>query len=98
MVHSGRTWFSCTNFSSSLWHVTLYSQVWAFHNDMDTSIDQIKDNDITYAYQLYPLSKVKEEVVAYKEKKEKEEEEKKKQTSDSKAGGGSGSASDSSPS
>ena len=98
MVHSGRTWFSCTNFSSSLWHVTLYSQVWAFHNDMDKSIDQIKDNDITYAYQLYPLSKVKEEVVAYKEKKEKEEEEKKKQTSDSNAGGGSGTASDSSPS
>ena len=44
---------------------------------MDSSIDSIKDRDITYAYQVFPLDKVKEEVVAYKAKKEKEEQEKK---------------------
>ena len=52
---------------------------------MDSSIDSIKDRDITYAYQMFPLDKVKEEVVAYKAKKEKEEQEK-KQTSSSEDG------------
>ena len=44
---------------------------------MDSSIDLIKDRDITYAYQMFPLDKVKEEVVSYKAKKEKGEQEKK---------------------
>jgi len=56
---------------------------------MDSSIDSIKDRDITYAYQMFPLDKVKEEVVAYKAKKEKEEQEKKQTASSSDDGNSS---------
>lgn len=44
---------------------------------MDSSIDKIQDKDVTYAYQVFPLDKAKEEIVAYKAKKEKEEQEEK---------------------
>ena len=36
--------------------------MWKFLDDMDSSIDCIKDRDVTYAYQMYPLDKVKEKV------------------------------------
>ena len=55
---------------------------------MDSSIDCIKVKDVTFAYQMFPLDKVKKEVVAYKAKKEKEDQEK-KQTSSSKDGNSS---------
>jgi len=43
-----------------------------FFNDMDASISRISPRGPTYAYQLYPLDKVKEEFAAYKVKKDME--------------------------
>jgi hypothetical protein len=40
---------------------------------MNDAIDGIKDNDETYAYQLYPLRKVKEEVTAYRNRCQQEQ-------------------------
>lgn len=34
---------------------------------MDEAIDIIKDSDVTYAFQLYPINKVREEVATYRE-------------------------------
>jgi len=56
---------------------------------MESSINLIKDKDVTYAYQVFPLDKVKEEVVAYKAKTEKEEQEKKQTASSSEDGNSS---------
>jgi hypothetical protein len=40
---------------------------------MDHSIDGIKDNDVTYAYQLYPSRRVKEEVSAYRDQRQQQQ-------------------------
>ena len=41
-------------------------KIWSYYSD-DHHIDKIKDNDITYAYQLFPLATVKKDFVAYQE-------------------------------
>ncbi|KAL3761895.1 LOW QUALITY PROTEIN: hypothetical protein ACHAW5_006124 [Stephanodiscus triporus] len=48
-------------------------KVWSYYDDMDHSIDGIKDNDVTYAYQLYPLRRVKEEVLAYRDQRQQQQ-------------------------
>ena len=40
---------------------------------MDHAIEGIKDNDVTYAYQLYPLRKVKEEVATYRDRRQQQQ-------------------------
>ena len=64
-------------------------KVWKFLNDMDSSIDCIKDKDVTYAYQIYPLDKVKKESMVHKAKKEKEDQEKKQASFSNKDGNSS---------
>lgn len=41
--------------------------VWSYYGE-DYAIDGIKDSDVTYAYQLHPLAKMKEEFKEYQEK------------------------------
>ena len=49
----------------------LFAKV-TFFNDMDASISRISPRGPTYAYQMYPLDKVKEEFAAYQLKKDME--------------------------
>eukprot|EP00956_Cyclotella_meneghiniana_P012651 scaffold18002_cov20-Cyclotella_meneghiniana.AAC.1 len=41
-------------------------RIYAFYDD-DHHIDKIKDSDVTYAYQLYPLASVKKEFAEYQQ-------------------------------
>jgi hypothetical protein len=43
-------------------------KVWSYYHDMNDAIDGIKDSDETYAYQLYPLRRVKEDAAAYRDR------------------------------
>ena len=52
--------------------------MWSYYDNDDYAIDGIKDNDVTYAYQAFPLKKVKDEVVEYKKRLKEEEEQKRK--------------------
>jgi len=68
-------------YRSPFYHLMLtfiyaFLKVWAFLNDMESSINLIKDKDVTYAYQMYPLDKVQKESIVHKAKKEKAEQEK----------------------
>jgi hypothetical protein len=40
---------------------------------VDEAIDYIKDSDVTYAFQLYPINKVREEVATYREQHNKQQ-------------------------
>ena len=48
---------------ADVWQDKIYS----YYSD-DHHIDKIKDSDITYAYQLFPLATVKKDFIAYQEK------------------------------
>lgn len=73
-------------YRSPFYHLMLtfiyaFLKVWAFLNDMESSINLIKDRDVTYAYQLFPLDEVKKESIVHKAKKEREDQEKKRTSS-----------------
>ena len=50
----------------------VFRQKVSYFNDMDSSISRISPRGPTYAYQMYPLDKVKEEFAAYQLKKDME--------------------------
>jgi hypothetical protein len=58
-------------------------KVWTYYENMNDAIDDIKDNDVTYAFQLYPSRKVKEEVAAYRIRCQQEQQRQQQRDNDS---------------
>ena len=63
-------------------------KVWSYYDDMDHAIEGIKDNDVTYAYQLYPLRSVKDEVATYRDRRQQQQQQKQDDSGRSSTGGG----------
>ncbi len=62
--------------------------MWSYYDDMDHAIEGIKDNDLTYAYQLYPLRRVKEEVANYRDRRQQQQQQKQNDLGRSSTGAG----------